>query len=601
MSQTPSTEEILHRMGVHVSQHSAGSQSPPAAQAGSANDQASHAPASPEDGASSSFRLESRDFWPLRFEIETALDGTRQSAQINPRNSGLHNDAIQFMKKVMSRSLAWYTRPLHYFQGGVVRALQHIVALLQGHEDSLQTVSREVAKLVGVIERRSQAFASDITALNDKAVVLDRTASAQVEKTLALEEKAAALLENTSRLRVIASALEETTAQLDSRISALVQRLSQANAELEGKLSQTHSEFNARLTGTGLAQDEKLNQALVPLSQANAELEGKLSQTHSEFNARLTGTGLAQDEKLNQALVPYSQRIASLTDGIHALRSEFGRISNELRAVKTQGRGRDRDLRRFFHDLQMGAIAPSKQTELAPIPAMFPSRITSNSKFDYFLFEELYRGDEALITTRQKEYLELFRGRDDVLDVGCGRGEFLELLRDSGISAKGVESGTDQYLLCREKGLDVVEQDLFEYLESLPDESLGGLFSAQVIEHLAASDQLHFVSLAYRKTRPGSPVVFETINPQCVFAMMRNFFLDPTHVRPVHPETLKFAMESVEFRNVGLRFSSPMSERRIPPLKLNGDTPELEDFNRAIAELNELIYGYMDYAAVGWR
>src|ERR1039458_2218307 len=77
-------------------------------------------------------------------------------------------------------------------------------------------------------------------------------------------------------------------------------------------------------------------------------------------------------------------------------------------------------------------------------------------------------------------------------------------------------------------------------------------------------------------------------------AFGRNFFLDPTHVRPVHPETLKFAMESVEFRNVGLRFSSPMSERRIPPLKLNGDTPELEDFNRAIAELNELIYGYME-------
>jgi SAM-dependent methyltransferase len=561
MSHTPSTEEILHHMRAHASQYSAGSQSPPAAQAGSANDQASHAPASPEGGASSSFRLESRDFWPLRFDIETALDGTRQSAQINPRNSGLHNYAIQFVKKVMRRSLAWYTRPLHYFQGGVVGALQHIVALLQGHEDSLQTVSREVAKLAGVIEQRAQVFARDITALNDKAVVLDRTASAQVEKTLALEEKAAALLENTSRLRVIASALEETTAQLDSRISALVQRL----------------------------------------SQANAELEGKLSQTHSEFNARLTGTGLAQDEKLNQALAPYSQRIASLTDGIHALRSEFGRISNELRAVKTQGRVRDRDLRRFFHDLQMGAIAPSKQTELAPIPAMFPSRITSNSKFDYFLFEELYRGDEALITTRQKEYLELFRGRDDVLDVGCGRGEFLALLRDSGISAKGVESGTDQYLLCREKGLDVVEQDLFEYLESLPDESLGGLFSAQVIEHLAASDQLHFVSLAYRKTRPGSPVVFETINTQCVFAMMRNFFLDPTHVRPVHPETLKFAMESVEFHNVELRFSNPMSERRIPPLKLNGDTPELEDFNRAIAELNELIYGYMDYAAVGWR
>lgn len=232
---------------------------------------------------------------------------------------------------------------------------------------------------------------------------------------------------------------------------------------------------------------------------------------------------------------------------------------------------------------------------------MFPAEVKSETEFDYFVFEEMYRGDEADIRHRQQEYLEYFRGRDNVVDIGCGRGEFLELLRDSGISARGIELGTDQYLLCREKGLDVVQQDLFAFLESQPDESLGGLFSAQVIEHMAASDQLRYVSLAYRKTKPGSPVIFETINPQCVYALARNFFLDPTHVRPVHPETLKFAMESSKFRNVELRFSGPATDQQIPALHLNGETADLDQFNQGIERLNNLLYGYQDYAAIGWR
>jgi hypothetical protein len=174
-------------------------------------------------------------------------------------------------------------------------------------------------------------------------------------------------------------------------------------------------------------------------------------------------------------------------------------------------------------------------------------------------------------------------------------------VRDNGIPARGVELGTDQYLLCKEKGLDVVQTDLFAFLESLPDESLGGIFSAQVIEHMTASDQLRYVALAYQKTKPGSPVIFETINPQCVYALVRNFFLDPTHVRPIHPETLRFAMESTRFRNVEVRFSGLASDKQIPPLSLEGNPPGLQQFNSAIERLNELLYGYQDYAAIGWK
>jgi hypothetical protein len=112
---------------------------------------------------------------------------------------------------------------------------------------------------------------------------------------------------------------------------------------------------------------------------------------------------------------------------------------------------------------------------------------------------------------------------------------------------------------------------------------------------------LRLVALAYRKTAPGSPVIFETINAQSVFAVVRNFFLDPTHVRPVHPETLKVAMESAKFRDVELRFSSPYTEKRVPPLELADDGPQLVEFNRAMGALNDLVYGYLDYAAIGWH
>ena len=188
-----------------------------------------------------------------------------------------------------------------------------------------------------------------------------------------------------------------------------------------------------------------------------------------------------------------------------------------------------------------------------------------------------------------------------MVDIGCGRGEFLELLRENKISARGVELGLDQFLLCKEKGLDVLQADLFDFLESLPDESLGGLFSAQVIEHMTASDQLRYVALAHKKTMPGSPVIFETINAQCVYAVVRNFFLDPTHVRPIHPETLKFAMETMQFKNVELRFSGPVSDKQIPLLQVNGEIAQLEAFNRSMQEVNMLLYGYQDYAAIGWR
>ena len=543
-------------------------------------------------GSSLQTELQACNLSPLRTEIDGALEGHKLVGQINPRAPGIHNQAIQFVKRVMLRTLTWYTRPLHYFQGSVIRALQQIAVTLKHHDDSLQKVAREFTNQAIRMEQRGESVAKQgatviaaLAAANQRASALGDRVTETAARTARLEEKTTTLSDQfaaMSELTARTARLEETTTALEETTTAL---------------EETTEGFSEQLTSLG-EMTAAVQTVVGEFDRKTEKLEEKLRQ---ESTALLAGDRRVREEGLNQALAPYSQSLTGISDEIAWLRLELTRLGNEFRETKLQNRMHDRDLRRFLHDIPAGTLPSSRQPNPTPTPPMFPSGIRRESEFDYFRFEELYRGDEALIAHRQKEYLEFFRGRENVVDIGCGRGEFLELLRENGISAKGVELGTDQYLLCREKALEVAQQDLFSYLESLPDESLGGLFSAQVIEHLTASDQLRLVSLAYRKTRPGSPVVFETINAQCVFAVMRNFFIDPTHIRPVHPETLKFAMESANFHDVELRFSSAMTERQIPSLKLNGDTPQLAEFNRAMEGLNELIYGFMDYAAIGWR
>jgi O-antigen chain-terminating methyltransferase len=235
-------------------------------------------------------------------------------------------------------------------------------------------------------------------------------------------------------------------------------------------------------------------------------------------------------------------------------------------------------------------------------PPMFRSDIPSESEFDYFLFEERFRGSEDDIKKRQLSYVGIFRGRENVVDLGCGRGEFLELMQENKVPARGVESNIDMFLLCLEKGLDVQQQSLFDYLESVPDASIGGIFCSQVIEHLPSGLQIRMVSLAHKKLSPGSPMVVETINPESLFALSRNFFLDPTHVRPVHPEMLRFLMESMHFDKVELQFSSPVNlGESVPKLTLPLPGFDLDRFNKVLGQMNSLLFGYQDYAIVAYR
>lgn len=164
----------------------------------------------------------------------------------------------------------------------------------------------------------------------------------------------------------------------------------------------------------------------------------------------------------------------------------------------------------------------------------------------YRAFEDVFRGAEALIRTRQERFLSFVEDRAPVLDVGCGRGEFLDLLATRGLAASGVDLDPGMVAHCRAKGHDVVHGDGLEHLASLEDGSLGMVFAAQVVEHLPVERLKRLLALTHVKLRPGGRLCVETVNPHSVQAL-KTFWADPTHEHPLFPEPLLALVRAAGF------------------------------------------------------
>ena len=228
----------------------------------------------------------------------------------------------------------------------------------------------------------------------------------------------------------------------------------------------------------------------------------------------------------------------------------------------------------------------------------------SLDSYKYVGFEDQFRGSQHEIRERVAAYVPLFDGASDVLDVGCGRGEFLDLLRAAGVSARGIDLNDEMAAVSRERGLDATAGDALSYLLSLPDGSLGGLFAAQVVEHLEPDYLMRFLDAAYHKLRPGSKIVLETINPACWYAFFSSYIRDITHVRPLHPDTLQYLVGASAFQKVTVRYSAPFpDDSKLQPLPARAEGGRELDtvFNENVRKLNSLLFTYLDYATIGER
>ena len=361
--------------------------------------------------------------------------------------------------------------------------------------------------------------------------------------------------------------------------------------------------YKVRLLAASLLRPQETFNATI-VRHVNRTVES-YHAIHETFEATIEQCQAVVDETLRHrdALAARDRRqelgMESLVAAHQELRAAVGVLQQATQNLK----------REIVRLADAGAPVAASAGVVRSSPAASTSDALDSHK--YVGFEDQFRGSADDIRERVAEYLPIFAASSDVLDIGCGRGEFLALLREKGVTARGIDINRAMVEVCREKGLHAEEADALEYLRALPDGSLGGLFAAQVIEHLDPRYLTRLLDAAFDKLRPGAPIVLETINPACWFAFFESYIRDITHVRPIHPDTLRYLLVATGFQQIDIRYRAPYPEHeKLQPVSApreagTSGASSIADWadtlNANVEKINRLLFTWLDYAAIGRR
>ena len=356
-----------------------------------------------------------------------------------------------------------------------------------------------------------------------------------------------------------------------------------------------------RLFARILSRQQEFNAALVDHLNRDSAV-GIQAHEASLRSIEWVAGALVRFDALVDRMQRYEQALAARERRSEAAVTSLAASHEELRVSVGVLQQAAQSLKREVTKLAESGVMVTAASPAIPGDAPAPSnQLDSLDSYKYVGFEDQFRGSPEDIRRRVSEYLPLFQGASDVLDIGCGRGEFLALLREHGIGARGVDVNGAMVDVCRQQGLDATDADALTYLRAQPDGSLGGLFAAQVIEHLEPRYLTALLDASFAKLRPGAPIVLETINPACWFAFFESYIRDITHVRAIHPDTLKYLLVATGFQHVDIRYRAPYPERDklqpIPPHATLGDS--VDTLNANVERINKLLFTWLDYAAVG--
>lgn len=310
--------------------------------------------------------------------------------------------------------------------------------------------------------------------------------------------------------------------------------------------------------------EQKLAQTEIQFLRSVSELQAAFQHRVTLMDANFREQAKAQHADFKRAMERQADEVhGRFWDELARMRGEFERvIHSELRLVR-----------------QRATLARAVEQVAQSAPPEFVN-------IDWLKFADKFRGSEDDIRQRQKMYVSRFRTHAPVLDLGCGRGEMLEIFQEAGITAHGIDSNGDCVALCQANGLDVEKADLFVYLDSLPDSSLGGVIACQVIEHLPRERLPGMIRLVQAKLRPGGLLAIETPNPECLAIFATHFYIDPTHQHPIPPILTSFYLEEAGFGGIEIERLSPAIE----------SMPSLAELPEAF---RKEFFGSLDYAAFG--
>lgn len=429
------------------------------------------------------------------------------------------------------------------------------------------------------------------------------------------------------------TALAKTNEQLNKRVRELSEAASAQNQWLRVLSGQRQSDAVwMRAAQERISQTTDGQSQLTELfGKLQAELERQQGQNqqlerHGEHLRDLQGQADRAGEHLRNLQIESdrhenrTQELRQSAERLRDLQSQADRAGEHLRNLEASSEGRLQDLRNLREMLvllekrqindavyikgelsQQSAFVQRWLDSGRPGPTgVAAEQVGRAAEWDahrldsfYLSFENRFRGDRAEIKERVRFYLPVLSEADagapgrPIIDLGCGRGEWLELLQENRLEAMGVDLNKAMVGECAERNLPVTEGDAVAYMRSLPDDSQGAVTGFHIIEHLPLETLVDLFSEARRVLRPGGLVIFESPNCKNLMVGACNFNVDPTHKNPVFPETAEFMLGTQGFESIEIKYLSPVDVTL---------RPEAKDLAPV---LFDLFYGPQDFAVIG--
>lgn len=398
--------------------------------------------------------------------------------------------------------------------------------------------------------------------------------------------------------------LEEIRKQTDElenpqnkqKLRHLVSRLEEILTSVEKIPVKTRKSSFARSSKTSpedFPQRAFNQQAILVFNEFQDKVDLYVKHTHEVSSA------LAELAKMSVALMDAKDKEWDALSNNHVAMI-FKSLEWRVDELEAQYKDANMLMKRFL-DLREKLIQLTATLEerKMPTPSLVGEILQPLEDWRYTGFENRFRGSEDAVKIQLEEYLPFFKKGKKVVDLGCGRGEFLDLLKSKWIDAEGIDINEQMVTICKDKGLSCRKGDILEQLIEYANGSLGGIFSSQVIEHLPPPYLKRLLELAFEKLEPSAPVVLETINPTSVFALVQIYHLDISHKQPIHPQALKYMLESSGFEDVQIQYSAPLEEEMLKTLP--GADEHTALLNQNIDSLNKLLYAPPNYAAIGYK
>jgi O-antigen chain-terminating methyltransferase len=540
----------------------------------------------------------------------------------------------------------WVPKPLRRFfrkQGGYNRPVLESISMLAKANGELSSRIEQLTACVEVQHawlRQSHARSRDnlVSANRQVDVLVNRIERFSEDLQPQLDAAAARSAENVSNLRQEVVHNNEILQQSHEDLLQELKKLRSSSEDAEKRVRELQQEVERRTAGE-LALQKSQEELVKTFTSVRGDAERSaehLRNLQREFDSQVAAVLALQkshDDPSAPAHAQLNESLAELWRGFQLLRTDGEHAGEHLRNLQTAMtrsemstatarqrldwlETRQAELTRTSDRLDERLTAETAflrahlssqssvvqraiaSTSKSAVPNLIaePSSEAPNARFDafYMRFEDRFRGSRDEIKERISFYLPCVWESNaglpghPILDLGCGRGEWLELLRDIGMEARGVDINAVMLSLCRQRGLEVIQSDALEYLRSLPDNSHGAVTGFHIIEHLPFEMLMDMFSEVHRVVEPGGFVIFESPNCKNLLVGACNFNVDPTHRNPVFPDTAKFILDTLGFYPVRLEYLTPVP----------GPGDATEDVHPV---LKDLLYGPQDFAVIGYK